>query len=364
MAANRVYDTVIRHPPLQGDIEVAIAQCLGRMKINFCIGGAILLLAILPLVATKQMSKEMKRLATGNQKTKVTNQIQCKVLGASKVAQSRSCTIHGSEQSELSEQTRTIPIVVIVRNAVTFLRRFINQIKRLIYNIIVIDNLSKYPPLLEYYETLKCELGQRLTIHSMAHNVGHEVSDRCRVHLRLPEVFLLSDPDLELNPQMPRNFAAILYQLSNKHRCFKVGSALDISEPHKFIPVISQNTSVTTWEEHFWYKRIPHKTFEIYDASVDTTFTLVNYRFRQKHNLDGATRRPAIRIAGSFTAKHLPWYNGFLKKNIPQEELQWLYNASDGPFRKVFFHDFSRTAATTTTSFTNFTAPATKKIPI
>jgi hypothetical protein len=47
---------------------------------------------------------------------------------------------------------------------------------------------------------------------------------------------------------------------------------------------------------------------------MDTTFCLINYNYLKENK---------IRIAGDFTAKHLPWYKNFLKNNIPEDELEY-----------------------------------------
>ena len=52
-------------------------------------------------------------------------------------------------------------------------------------------------------------------------------------------------------------------------------------------------------EKQFWINKIEDSSYELYYEDIDTTFCLIN-----KNHDSNCT----IRIAGNFTAKHLPWY--------------------------------------------------------
>ena len=131
----------------------------------------------------------------------------------------------------------------------------------------------------------------------------------------------MSDPDLELNKNLPDNFVDILYELSNKHKIYKVGFALDISDHENFLSCETYNgASIHNWEKQFWGNKIEDE-YELYNANIDTTFSLINKKYFNGNHHE------AIRIAGNFTAKHLPWYNNYIKNNIPKDELEiWRKN--------------------------------------
>ena len=59
------------------------------------------------------------------------------------------------------------------------------------------------------------------------------------------------------------------------------------------------------WEEQFWEKPIGelHGGDRVYDAPIDTTFALYDQDY-----FDPADFTRAVRVAGRFTARHLPWY--------------------------------------------------------
>ena len=66
--------------------------------------------------------------------------------------------------------------------------------------------------------------------------------------------------------------------------------------------------------------KIENEDYELYYADVDTTFCLVNNQFKKNPSNN-------LRIAGNFTAKHLPWYKDYITKNISKEELDhWKQN--------------------------------------
>ena len=213
-----------------------------------------------------------------------------------------------------------IPIVVIAYNNLFFVKNFILQIKKYDNPIIVLDNKSTYEPLLEYYKELKEDLGSKIDIRFLDDNYGSGVYKIFRNSL--PRIFILSDPDLELNPRMPDNFSEILLGLSNKYQAYKIALALDISEPDKLLPCKNYlgNKNIHDFESQYWKMRIEDSEYELYKGGhpMDTTFCLINYNY---------SKETKIRIAGDFTAKHLPWYKGFLKEHISEDELNmWKKN--------------------------------------
>jgi hypothetical protein len=210
--------------------------------------------------------------------------------------------------------SKKIPIVTIGYNNLFFMRNFIDQLKRFDNPIIILDNKSTFEPMLEYYDEITRELGSRIEIRRLNQNYGSNVT--AKLKHTLPSVFILSDCDLQLNPRMPKNFSDILLNISNKYNAFKVGLALNITDKDKFLDCknYTAGQSIYDWEKKYWNNNINDSDYELYNAPIDTTFSLVNY------NYQGGTH---IRVAGDFTAKHLPWYKNYMKQNIPPRELQF-----------------------------------------
>lgn len=213
-----------------------------------------------------------------------------------------------------------IPFVVICYNNLTFVKNFVNQLVRFPNPIILLDNASTYAPMIDYYNELRETMPHRITIHQFDTNGGHFVYVT-RQDL-LPKQFILSDPDLQLHPDMPFDVAERLLALSNQYRMYKVGAALDLSDRHLFATCpYASKASIYEHEKQYWTNPISHPIYELYLAHLDTTFCLVN---RDYFNNDYYA---AIRVAGVFTAKHLPWYKGYIRTHIPQDELDyWTVN--------------------------------------
>jgi hypothetical protein len=227
----------------------------------------------------------------------------------------------GFTHENFINKSTDIPIVIICWNNYYFVNNFIEQLKKYKNPIILLDNKSNYQPLLNYYKEIKKELGDRIEIRLLDENYGSNVY--LTLKDTLPDIYILSDPDLELNKNMPDNFAEIFLKISNKYNCYKVGCSLSLDDKEKFIECESytQGKNIYDWESQFWTKKINDDTYEMYHADIDTTFCLINNNNYSDNIYDG------IRVAGNFTAKHLPWYKDYIKTNISQNEIEnWKHN--------------------------------------
>ena len=139
-----------------------------------------------------------------------------------------------------------IPIVIISWNCLSFIRNFISQIKNLPNPIIILDNNSSYDNLHKYYDDLEKEFGGKISIKRLTENYGSDVYINRRD--LLPEVYILTDPDLQLNIHMPSNVAEILYDISRDYKKFKVGLSIDISDSDTFIPLKNYQCGYGGWK--------------------------------------------------------------------------------------------------------------------
>jgi hypothetical protein len=190
-----------------------------------------------------------------------------------------------------------IPAVIICYNNWVYVKNTIQQLEKYNVYIIVMDNNSTDPDTIKYLKTLYYHVIFNTTNNGpwvdTTHNTG--------LYNSLPDKFILTDPDLQFNENLPDNFVDILSELSDIHQTYKIGFALDISDFDKMYQAkyIFGRNNIYEWEynEH-WKKRINDPTYEMYIARLDTTFCLVNKKCSNHF----------IRLAGNFTAKHLPWY--------------------------------------------------------
>jgi len=205
------------------------------------------------------------------------------------------------------------PIIIICYNNYKYVDNTIKQLlkinKYFLNYIQILNNCSTCIDTINYLQNVKCKV-----IYNTL-NSGPWICDTNNVQLynSLPDKFILTDPDLEFNENLPSNFIEILITLSDKYNCFKIGFALDISENDKFFSSeYYQDKNIFDWETQFWKNKILDADYNLYEATIDTTFCLIN-----KNNLDGLH----LRIANNFTAKHLPWYKDNKIYNIYENYL-------------------------------------------
>jgi len=136
------------------------------------------------------------------------------------------------------------------------------------------------------------------------------------VYNSMPDRFILTDPDLQFNPHLPSDFIEQMCAIADRYRCSKLGFALDISDfKEMYQSIYCEGRTIYEQECQFWKHRVTDDQYEIYNAETDTTFAL------HDKNGDQSIR---IRIAGRFTAKHIPWY---VKNTIySRDELNTVYS--------------------------------------
>lgn len=194
-----------------------------------------------------------------------------------------------------------IPIIVVCYNNYKYVENTLKQIfeinKEYYKNIHILDNCSTCEDTKNYLSNINCKV-----IFNNC-NSGPWVTHWQNVHIynEMPSKFVLTDPDLEINKDIPNNFIDILSDLSDKYNCYKIGFALDIKDFDKMYQDenYAGGLNIYNWENRFWQDKIQHDSYELYRADIDTTFSLIN-----KHYVNNIQ----VRVAGNFTAKHLPWY--------------------------------------------------------
>jgi len=195
-----------------------------------------------------------------------------------------------------------IPILIICFNNFKYIKMMVSQIEKKNYNqpIIILNNNSDCIYTQEYLK-----LSKHIVIN-LNENMGHLVWKMPEIYNNLPNQFIITDPDIEFNNALPNNYIEILVELSNKYNASVIGFALDISDKEKMLPYKFSDFGYpgisTIWEaqQQYWTNKISDESYELYLSAIDTTFAL--------HTKSYINNRKNIRIAGNFTAKHLPWY--------------------------------------------------------
>jgi hypothetical protein len=190
---------------------------------------------------------------------------------------------------------KQIPIVLNNFNRVTLLKGMINDLQNRGYrNIHILDNQSTYPPLLQFYKEL--QEGNQVTIKYLDRNYIQNALWDCGYNLQFCGRYnwiVYSDSDLELNGLLPENFIDTLINKATQWGFKKAGFALKIDD----LPDTLWGNTNREWEAKYWVDKLEEN---VYNAKIDTTFAVIRPG-------DGLLF-DAIRLAGDFTARHIPWY--------------------------------------------------------
>ena len=212
-----------------------------------------------------------------------------------------------------------IPIYIPTFNNPTYTSNFISQLERFNLNkVTVVDNASTFPPMVK----LLHEISSKYELIRLNENRGpHLLIRDLNYYEKLPNYFILSDPDIEISRNIPEDFINTLIEVSEEFKIGKVGLALAIPKEEelieKFIYMDGEKRSLIEWEEQFWENEVG-KTSQgdsIFLTTLDTTFALYNKKY---FNLED--RYKSLRIGGRYTSKHL---GSYAKTIVPQEENEY-----------------------------------------
>lgn len=195
----------------------------------------------------------------------------------------------------------SIPIIIINFNQLFYLKKQVDfYLSRGFENIIIIDNYSTFPPLIEYYK----EIRDLVKIEFMEQNFGHLVffkSENLQKEYG-KGYFIITDADIVPNKNLPPDFMKILIEKlhQNFEKITKVGFALEINDIPNHFP---HKGKVISWESKHWENEIEK---DCYLNKIDTTFAL--YKPNYPKRFSAVDFYKGLRIGGHFTAKHGGWY--------------------------------------------------------
>ncbi len=196
----------------------------------------------------------------------------------------------------------SIPVIIINYNRLADLKELVVFLqKRKHKNIVIVDNCSTYPPLLDYYEQIKGEV----TVELMTENYGHLVfwKNQDLYKKYSSGYYIVTDSDILPNKELPKDYINQFIQILDKHKeVSKVGFALRIDDiPDHY----ALKQKVLDWEKQFWERQIGK---DLYRTHIDTTFAIYPplYKYEKTNFFEG------IRIAGNFTSQHKGWYTNTL----------------------------------------------------
>jgi hypothetical protein len=206
-------------------------------------------------------------------------------------------------------EARTCPIYINVRDRLTDLNRLVAWLEDAGYeNIILLDNASTYPPLLEY-------LGDGCP-HEVVHLEENYGSRSLWRTARVPnEYFVLTDPDVLPTEECPPEVVEYLYEALRAWPRTKAAMGLYLEDVPDF--------RSRAWEESLVSPRrrlgYVHGT-PVFESASDTTFALW-----QPYSSFGLN---ALRLGAPMQCRHLPWYH---LDEPTEEERYYLKRAITGP---------------------------------
>jgi hypothetical protein len=201
-----------------------------------------------------------------------------------------------------------IPAYLIMRDLLTWPKAMAEQCTRLGFDpVVLVDNGSTYPPLLEWYSRCPYEV-IRLENH------GHTGFWAVGLDKQQKGYYVVSDPDLDLS-RVPDDLIPVMVAAYERHQHItKVGLSLEIEDLPDEFPL---KRAVRNQEAFYWH--FPSADGH-WHAEVDTTFALYGNKKWGKNFYQ------AVRLNRPYTARHLPWYRH--PGNVTDEELYYLRNAA------------------------------------
>jgi hypothetical protein len=216
-----------------------------------------------------------------------------------------------------------IPIIIICHNNGWMVEKTINDI----YNkfkkstFVIIDNASTKERTLQILQKLSTL--PRIIICRFTENIHpRQILLQRSLYKYTKNPYVLTDPDLDLS-NIPEDTLDVLLFVAMKYKKFKIGLALDISDEKDIIPGVNLDE-----EKNFWINKIEDPKYELYDASIDTTFCLI---FNQMTIEMKDFFKDNIRIAGPYKVKHLPYHKSYID-SLDKQDYEDYYNNNNKEF--------------------------------
>ena len=213
----------------------------------------------------------------------------------------------------MSTTLSQIKIVINNRNRLTTTRNMVEHLLRMNpeEDIVIIDNGSTYPPLLQWY----AEAGNAFEVVSKG-NIGHTALWTLGMQSTLGQYFVYTDSDIELDPEMPLNWKLQMINLIEKYEINKVGLSIRVDDIPDHYPLKEQ---VINQQARCWQDEVEPGVFR---ADTDTTFAL--------YKNVGANMYQSLRVARmGFKSRHTPFYLDF---NSLSEEERYILDNHDPRF--------------------------------
>ncbi len=195
---------------------------------------------------------------------------------------------------------RQIPIIINNYNRLTMLKRLIGSLTSRGYRrIVILDNQSTYPPLLEWYE--KCEF----EVVRLPQNFGFKALWKyAPVRRRFcSDYYIYTDPDVMLSHECPADVVEQMFCILKRHKkkAFKIGPSIRLTDIPDYY---AHKKEVVAFESKYFKEKTQVNGLTLYRAPIDTTFAL----YRPRIGLSRRVTLESYRMAEPYSIQHLPWY--------------------------------------------------------
>lgn len=210
---------------------------------------------------------------------------------------------------------KNIPIVILNRDRLHPLVEQVNVLQYKGYNnIIIIDNQSTYPPLLEWYKNSELDIFYNNVTENSCHAFRDLVLMR---HPKFIEItsdwFVFNDSDIIPLDTVPDTFINDLVAYAVKHHKTKVGMSIKIDDLDLSYPL---NAWVHDYESTYWTNAIIDGDVELYPHPIDTTFAV------HAPNVLPTWSNDTLRVGEPYIVKHAPFY--YNPTALPEDEKYYL----------------------------------------
>ena len=190
----------------------------------------------------------------------------------------------------------SIPVLIVNSNRCQTLMQMVDWLLQLddAVSIIILDNASTYPPLLNYYDSLDYP-----NVQVKRFKKNHKLNKLTAISQTLQQYqyYVLTDADLVPYAETKINILGRMKMMLEKYQDVNhIGASLGIDDIPDHYPL---KNAVQKWEGKFW----THPREEgVFEACVDTTFAM--YR----SNSYVMEFYPSLRLGKNYSLKHVDWY--------------------------------------------------------
>ena len=211
---------------------------------------------------------------------------------------------------------KNTPIVILNRDRLTPIKKLVSRLRNRNYtNIVIIDNLSTYQPLLDWYKEEKLDVfvnniteNNCYALNTLAFNARHpKFVDIVNQH------YAYTDSDLYPIDETPEDFVEDMIEMVNKHSVHKIGMSIKIDDLNLADPLLHH---VWNYEKDYWTNGFQDEKMMLYPHPIDTTFSVY------APNTPASWSDNCFRAGMPYTLIHAPFY--YTQENIPEDEVYYL----------------------------------------